>query len=87
MPSAELVQQMREECPGVDLRAEHLVFIDYWIAQPGARGVKVDWAATWRNWMRKKQNESPTLRAIPGGKQTAGERARAIAEEFRREGM
>lgn len=28
-------------------------FADYWIAQPGHRGVKLDWEATWRNWMRK----------------------------------
>jgi DNA-binding transcriptional MocR family regulator len=27
-------------------------FIDYWRAQPGQRGVKLDWAGTWRNWMR-----------------------------------
>lgn len=28
-------------------------FRDHWIAQPGQRGVKVDWPATWRNWVRK----------------------------------
>lgn len=28
-------------------------FRDYWIAQPGQRGVKMDWDATWRNWLRK----------------------------------
>jgi len=28
-------------------------FKDHWIAAPGQRGVKVDWFATWRNWMRK----------------------------------
>jgi hypothetical protein len=33
------------------------VFVDYWIAQPGQRGVKVDWEATWRNWMRRKQGD------------------------------
>jgi len=27
-------------------------FRDYWIAQPGQKGVKVDWGATWRNWVR-----------------------------------
>ena len=27
-------------------------FVDYWIAQPGAKGVKLNWAATWRNWCR-----------------------------------
>lgn len=28
-------------------------FRDYWIAQPGQKGVKTDWDATWRNWLRK----------------------------------
>jgi hypothetical protein len=28
-------------------------FLDYWIAQPGQRGVKTDWPATWRNWVRR----------------------------------
>ena len=27
-------------------------FRDYWIAIPGQRGVKRDWLATWRNWVR-----------------------------------
>jgi hypothetical protein len=28
-------------------------FRDYWIAQPGQKGVKADWQATWRNWIRR----------------------------------
>lgn len=28
-------------------------FRDYWIAVPGAKGVKLDWLATWRNWVRR----------------------------------
>ena len=27
-------------------------FKDFWIAKPGAGGVKLDWYATWRNWVR-----------------------------------
>jgi uncharacterized protein YdaU (DUF1376 family) len=27
-------------------------FKDYWIAQPGQKGLKLDWDATWRNWVR-----------------------------------
>ncbi len=30
-------------------------FRDYWIAQPGQKGVKTDWTATWRNWVRRQQ--------------------------------
>lgn len=28
-------------------------FIDYWLAKPGQSGVKLDWNATWRNWVRR----------------------------------
>jgi uncharacterized protein YdaU (DUF1376 family) len=28
-------------------------FKDYWVAQPGQKGVKTDWDATWRNWVRR----------------------------------
>ncbi len=34
-------------------------FKDYWIAQPGQKGVKTDWDATWRNWVRR-QNAPKT---------------------------
>ena len=53
MPSQELIAQMRAECPGVDLKAEHLKFVDYWIAKTGQSATKLDWPATWRNWIRR----------------------------------
>ena len=28
-------------------------FRDYWVSKPGKDGVKLDWSATWRNWIRK----------------------------------
>jgi uncharacterized protein YdaU (DUF1376 family) len=30
-------------------------FKDYWIAKPGQQGVKLDWFATWRNWVRNQK--------------------------------
>lgn len=30
-------------------------FKDYWIAVSGAKGRKLDWPATWRNWIRRQQ--------------------------------
>jgi hypothetical protein len=32
---------------------DHAAFVDYWRSQPGTKGTKLDWVATWRNWMRK----------------------------------
>jgi hypothetical protein len=41
-------------------------FRDYWIAQAGQKGVKLDWFATWRNWVRStnapKQNPYDVVR-------------------------
>lgn len=30
-------------------------FRDFWIAQPGTKGVKLNWDATWRNWVRNEK--------------------------------
>lgn len=43
-------------------------FRDYWIAKPGAAGVKLDWPATWRGWCR---------RAGKGSAMAQGKNARA----------
>lgn len=39
--------------------AELAKFRDYWCSQPGQRGVKTDWQATWRNWVRKATEGQP----------------------------
>ena len=31
-------------------------FKDFWISKPGAGGVKLDWTATWRNWVRSQSS-------------------------------
>jgi uncharacterized protein YdaU (DUF1376 family) len=53
-------------------------FRDYWIAQPGAKGRKLDWPATWRNWVR---NEKSQPRASPAGYESAKDRSRREASE------
>ena len=30
---------------------------DYWVALPGARGLKLDWTATWRVWLRREADK------------------------------
>lgn len=31
-------------------------FKDYWVSVAGAKGVKLDWFATWRNWIRNQKS-------------------------------
>jgi len=45
----EFCQQTRPELSPVKTFDQ---FKDYWIAQAGQKGVKLDWFATWRNWVR-----------------------------------
>lgn len=35
-------------------------FVNYWTALAGAKGVKTDWRATWRNWLLKAQDDAPS---------------------------
>jgi hypothetical protein len=35
-----------------EINREALRFRDFWTGKAGAGGVKLDWAATWRNWVR-----------------------------------
>lgn len=56
-PDEGLSAWTRENCPAVR-RSEIDRFRDYWIAQPGAKGRKTDWDATWRNWCRKVQDDA-----------------------------
>lgn len=34
-------------------------FLDYWRGVPGAKGRKLDWPATWRNWCRRSAESKP----------------------------
>lgn len=54
----EMVSWARENTPDVNGRLETESFIDYWRGAPGAKGRKRDWPATWRNWMRKAQQNA-----------------------------
>lgn len=41
-----------EQRPDLNAQQTFEKFKDYWIAQAGQKGVKLDWFATWRNWVR-----------------------------------
>lgn len=34
-------------------------FVDYWRAQPGSKGCKLDWPSTYRNWIRRAAERLP----------------------------
>ena len=57
--------------PQIDLKLSADTFQDYWPAQPGADGLKLDWRATWRNWVR---NDAKRTKGFSNGKGQYGQR-------------
>jgi hypothetical protein len=54
-PDSDDVEFCLAERPDLDVTSVADQFRDYWIAQPGAKGRKLDWRATWRNWVRNQK--------------------------------
>jgi len=52
-PSETDLRWARDARPDLDASAEAERFADYWHGVAGPRGVKLDWPATWRNWVRR----------------------------------
>jgi uncharacterized protein YdaU (DUF1376 family) len=47
-----------QQRPELDIPLSAAKFADYWHAQPGAKGLKLDWQATWRNWIRGEKTQT-----------------------------
>jgi uncharacterized protein YdaU (DUF1376 family) len=86
-PDAALYAWAATERPDCDVNLELDAFVDHWRAQPGAKGRKADWNATWRNWIRR-ANARPAAKLAQargryGGAPTLPERVKAAADEQR----
>lgn len=49
----EWIEFCNKERPDLNPHSVFNEFRDYWISVAGIKGVKNDWFATWRNWVRK----------------------------------
>ena len=49
-----------------DARQEAASFVDYWAGVSGAKGVKADWQATWRNHVRRSHRAGYAVPALTG---------------------
>jgi hypothetical protein len=81
--TAEMVAWAREHTPHVDGRRETERFFDHWRAKAGKDGRKLDWVATWRNWMRTAEDrQGPRDRPAPAAatQSTSAQRARQAIE-------
>lgn len=62
-PTAEDIQFCKTTRPDLDPQRVADDFRDYWVAVAGAKGVKLDWPATWRGWVRKQFSEKVAVSA------------------------
>lgn len=51
----EWAQWAKGERQDIDCKRVSAAFADYWRAKPGKDGLKLDWFATWRNWVRNER--------------------------------
>ena len=84
-PDQALADWTRANAPAAANALELDRFRDYWTAQPGAKGRKTDWAATWRNWSRRCQEQHTTPGRGPAPRSTTSDRVNgwlALAESL-----
>lgn len=86
-PDAEMSDEWRGFCkterPDLDPQKVFAKFVDYWAAKPGEKGTKLDWTATWRNWVREERSQRPGFNGGHMNKQAAIEqRNQAAVDEW-----
>lgn len=84
-PDQALADWTRANAPAAANSLEVDRFRDYWTAQPGAKGRKTDWAATWRNWARRCQEQAHQPSRGPAPRATTSDRVNgwlALAESL-----
>lgn len=67
----EMIEWATEHTPFIEVRLEFEQFRNHFVAKSGANGVKLDWMATWKNWM---------LRAETWRKERNGNKKQSNAE-------
>ena len=71
--SAEMKAWAATKAPNADLGIETEKFINYWVAKSGKDATKLDWNATWRNWILN-------AKSGPGQPQRMGHSERGLAK-------
>lgn len=70
----------------VDADHEGEKFLDHWLSKAGSDGMKADWAAAWRTWVRNsiefKNSRSGHVNAPPGRRNNTDTQFEGIEEKF-----
>ena len=84
-PDQALADWTRANAPAAANAVEVDRFRDYWQSLSGQRGVRADWAATWRNWARRCQEQHTQPQRGPAPRATTSDRVNgwlALAESL-----
>ena len=84
-PDQALADWTRANAPAAANAAELDRFRDYWQSLSGQRAVRADWAATWRNWARRCQEQHTQPARGPAPRSTTSDRVNgwlALAESL-----
>ena len=84
-PAPALADWTRANAPAAANALEVDRFRDYWQSLSGQRGVRADWAATWRNWARRCQEQAHQPSRGPAPRVTTSDRVNgwlALAESL-----
>lgn len=60
-PTQEMIDYCRTQRPELDPAVVTENFRDYFLSAPGVKGLKNDWLATWRNWVRRESSPNGSL--------------------------
>lgn len=73
----------------IDLRLEAQQFANFWAAKAGADGAKLDWRATWRNWILRSRAPVSNAPIAPAPAGELGDRERWLwkVQAFRDKGI
>jgi len=64
-PTADMTAWARATFPHIDSARETEKFIDYWESRGDKGALKLDWAKTWKNWLRNADERFPRTRGSP----------------------
>ena len=73
-PDQALADWTRANAPAAANALEVERFRDYWQSLSGQRGIRADWAATWRNWARRCQEQHTQPSRGPAPRATTSDR-------------
>jgi hypothetical protein len=74
MPSDEEIAFCQAEKPHLNPRKVGEQFRDYWISKAGKDACKLDWSATWRNWIRNDRTQPQARGSPPQAFKTSAEK-------------